>query len=307
MKNKTVLRHIAAVLVGGFFVVSGVGKILNVEQLIGTVQNYGVPSFLAPAVIFLPPLEIILGILLLMPATRKTSSGVVLMLLLIFTGAYLYAHFFRGVQGCGCSGEFSFLDMNLPELLVRNAVLFIMALFVFRISGSVNASLLRWQKALLFVVAVLSSTAAGASSIEPLVQSKGKWIGEDIYSTPLSHIISTNRDSTYLLFFYNMDCPHCWDAIENVKAIQRRNVVDRVVGYSFGNDTSLSRFESYFHPNFETKLLPVEELRTITRSVLLVLLVRRDTILYVEQSKVSSPLIYEKYVLKKGGDIHIPF
>ena len=307
MKSRTLLQHIAALLVGGFFIVSGVGKILNVGQLIETVQNYGVPSFLAPAAIFLPPLEIILGILVLMPATRKASSSIMLILLLIFTGAYLYAHFFRGVQGCGCSGEFSFLDMNLPELLVRNAVLFLMALFVFKISGNVNASLLGWQKALVFVVAVLSSTAAGASSIEPLVQSKSKWIGEDIYSTPLSHIISTNRDSTYLLFFYNMDCPHCWDAIENVKALQRKHVLDKVVGYSFGNEASLSRFESYFHPNFETKLLPVEELRTITRSVPLTLLVRRDTILYAEKGKVSSPLIYEKYVLKKGADVHVPF
>ncbi|MCL4510845.1 MAG: hypothetical protein M1470_07235 [Bacteroidetes bacterium] len=307
MKSKTLLQYILAILIGGFFIISGVGKILNVGQLIETIQNYGVPPFLAPAAIFLPPLEIILGILIIMPATRKAASGVVLMLLLIFTGAYLYAHFFRGVQGCGCSGEFSFLDMNLPELLVRNAVLFVMALAVFRISGSVKTSLLRWQKALVFVVAVLSSTAAGASSVEPLVQGKDKWIGEDIYSTSLSHIISTNRDSTYLLFFYNMDCPHCWDAIENVKALQRKNVVDKVVGCSFGNDASLSRFESYFHPNFETKLLPVEELRTITRSVPLALLVRRDTIMYAEQGKVSSPLIYQKYVLKKGGDIHIPF
>ena len=307
MKSKILLQQIVAILVGGFFIVSGVGKILNVGQLIETVQNYGVPSFLAPAAIFLPPLEIVLGILILFPATRKASSGVVLMLLLIFTGAYLYAHFFRGIQGCGCSGEFSFLDMNLPELLVRNAVLFFMALFIFRISGNVNASLLRWQKALVFVVAVLSSTAAGASSIEPLVQSSGKWIGKNIYSTPLSHIISTSRDSTYLLFFYNMDCPHCWNAIENVKALQRKHVVDKVVGYSFGSNTSLSRFESYFHPNFETKLLPVEELRIITRSVPFSLLVQHDTVLYSEQGKVSSPLIYEKYVLKEGADVHVPF
>ena len=307
MKSKILLQQIAAVLVGGFFIVSGVGKILNVGQLIETVQNYGVPSFLAPAAIFLPPLEIILGILVLMPATRKAGSGIILILLFVFTGAYLYAHFFRGVQGCDCSGEFSFLDMNLPELLIRNAVLFFMALVVFRISGSVNASLLRWQKALVFVVAVLSSTAAGASSIEPLVQSKSKWIGDDIYSTPLSHIISANRDSTYLLFFYNMDCPHCWDAIENVKALQHKNIVDKVVGCSFGSETSLSRFESYFHPNFETKLLPVEELRKVTRSVPLVLLVQRDTITYAEKGKVSSPLFYGKYVLKNGSEIHIPF
>lgn len=305
MENKTIIQHVAAILVGSFFVMSGVGKILNVEQLIATVQNYGVPSFLTPAAIFLPPLEIVLGLLVIFPATRKASIGIIIILLMIFTGAYIYAHFFKGVQECGCSGEFSFLDKNLPQLLAVNTVLFVLSLVVFRGSESHGGSILRWQRILVFMVAILSSTASGASSIEPLVQTNNKLVGKNVYSTSLSKIISTNKDSTYALFFFSLNCPHCWEAVENIKSLQDKEVVDKVVGYTFGTDSSLVKFEDYFHLNFSTNLITIEKFKTITRSVPTIFLVKNDTIVYSKEGQIMSPLWYEQYVLRK--DIIAPF
>ncbi|MGO9481461.1 MAG: DoxX family protein [Candidatus Kryptoniota bacterium] len=299
MKVKILMRNASAVLLGGFFIISGAGKLFDVGQLISTVRIYGIPSYVAPAAILLPPLEIVIGLLVVLPSTRKLASGVVFVVLIIFTGAYGYAHFFRGVEKCGCSGRFYFLDKDFPELLAVNVALSLLSIALFKTSGKHDGTFARWQKASVLTVAVLSLTAAAASSMKPLEWGNSNWVKKNTDSKSFSEIISTNRDSTYALFFYDMDCPHCWEAVKNVKALQSEKVVDKVVGFTFGTDSSLARFESVFHPNFTSYLIPVEKFYTLTNSVPTISFIRDDTIIYRDEDEVKPPSWYEQHVFKK--------
>ncbi len=298
VKSKLALQSIAAVLLGGYFMVSAIGKLLNVQLLIATIKAYGVPSSLAPASILLPPLEMILGVLVMLPATRKISSRVLIILLGIFTGAFLYAHFFRGVQQCGCSGRFAFLDKNLTQLLVVNSILLVLSIYILGASRKYTGLHSRSQKSLIIIVVVLSLAATGLFSIDLFKGAKWKAIEGRGQPTPFSGIVAINQDSTYAIFFYETDCPHCWDAVGNVMALKSEKVVDEVIGCTFGDDGSLAKFENDFHPNFPTQIVSVEKFFATVNSVPTIFFVQDDTVAYSDEGIVRSPQWYREHVFK---------
>jgi len=299
MKNRAIILNIASSLVGGYFIVSGIGKLLDMEQLIETVQIYGVPSPLSYVAILLPPMEIIIGLLVLLSATRKPSSSIMCLLLLIFTGAYLYAHLFKGVQKCGCSGRFSFLDKNFPQLLAVNAVLFLLSSGIFVMTEKHSGTLGHLQKLSIIMVVVLALTTGGVFAVKFFEHNNGKLIDDNARSTPFSQTLSVNRDSTYALFFYDTSCPHCWDAVGTVESLQSQKVVDEVIGFTFGDDSSVARFERLFHPKFATELLPVERFYTLIDSVPAIIFISDDSVIYRDQGQVKSTSWYAQHVFKK--------
>ncbi|HUI30029.1 MAG TPA: MauE/DoxX family redox-associated membrane protein [Candidatus Acidoferrales bacterium] len=289
MTLKIKFQHIAALLVGCYFIVSCAGKILGIEQFVETFQSYGLPSFLTPVAVAIPPLELILGFLIILPATRKIASGIVFLLLIIFTGAFSYAHFFRGVEQCGCYGRFAFLDKNFSQLLAVNGALMILSAILFAMST--KKPLLHRGKIL--VVAVTVASVAGVVSAE--LVGRGGTDERSVYA----QIITTGNDSTYALFFYEMDCPHCWNALGNVEGLQSSKVVDRVIGCTFGTDSSLTNFERTFHPNFVTHLIPVENFFELVRSVPSIEFVKNDSIIYSDEGDIRLPLWYAQHVFKE--------
>lgn len=296
-RGKFHLSVLASVVLGSFFLVSGTGKLLNVNALIVGVETYGVPYFLAPLSVFLPTVEMLLGLLLWFPATRKTASLVAILLLIVLSAVYGYGHLFRSIDECGCMGEFSVLDTTPLQTFLRNTLLFALALIVWRTDEASEKMLSPWQRIAILTLGLVAATASGASSIEPLYQSKHKLLGKNIHDTPLSNFITTSPSVSYLLFFYSVNCPNCWDAIENAKAYKQQGVVDSVVGFTFASDSSLKKYEALVKPSFTTHVLQGKQVLLVTSSVPTVFHIRRDTVYYVEQNHLMSPLSFRERVL----------
>lgn len=302
MIRKYVL-HFLAVLLGLFFIISGIGKLLDVGQFIGIVQHYNVPFVFAPLVIFLPPVEILVGLLVIFLQTRKSASIIAILLLFTFTSIYLYGYFSKSITECGCSGQFSIFDQSPFIILFRNVLLLAIALYIFVKEEAQTALLYAWQKMILLFILIITCIASGASSIEPLIEKKDERVGKSIYSTSLPNIIETNKDSTYLLFFYSMNCSKCWNVLSQVESFKKQNAVDTIIGFTFGNDTSVIKFEAYFKIDFKTRILSLEQFAAVTRETPTVFFIRNDSIVYIEKNKLSAPLFYGKYVILQKTNI----
>lgn len=286
------LSRILSLLLGIFYIVSGLGKLLDVYVFSSYMFAYGVPyPYNGYAAVLVPPLEILLGLGLIFFVRNKQFAIASVVAIIIFTIGFAYSHFARGVQGCGCFGVFSGLATSPLFSFIRNGVILVASLFlVFRPSVTKQNGFRQWQKIVLLFIGAISFAASGISSNEALY-SPEPLLHKHIKETPISKYVQTNSDSTYLVFCMALACPHCWNATENVKAFHTTGKVDKIVAFGFGNDSLLAEYKKKFSPNFPIKLLQYEALEEIIgdKDVPTVFLVRQDTITNVMHLNIPSP------------------
>ncbi len=125
-----VLQSTAALTLALVFGIAGVGKLMAWAELEGVIRNYRIaPGALAPMISrVLPPVEILVAIAVLIPATRALGGLVALTLLAVFALA-MGINLVRGRTDIDCGCFRSTLRQNLSWwLLLRNAILGVFAL-----------------------------------------------------------------------------------------------------------------------------------------------------------------------------------
>jgi len=124
----------SAVLLAVIFITSGKTKIADVQAFIDTINTYQLlPAILIPYLAhYLVWLELSIGMGVLIPFTRRATAFVLLVLLLVFTGA-IASLVVRGIDtDCGCLDAITLGD-SLWLALGRNFVLILMAGVVLKI------------------------------------------------------------------------------------------------------------------------------------------------------------------------------
>ena len=279
------------VLLGVFYLTSGIGKLLDVSSFIVTLWSYGLPGEVITYLgIIVPPIEILLGIGLVLFIKNRALALSSAMLLLILTAAFAYAHFAKGVNDCGCFGMVSALESSPVLSLVRNFVAFGVSLFVFKNPVIARRDgIARWQAIALCTIGAASFALSGMSSYEPLVTSD-PFVNKRVEDTPFSSLVHTSPDSTYLMFVMSVTCPHCWSATENVKAYKKLGWVDDILAFSSGTDSAAAVYRERFLPNFTVRMIDKKLLAKISGGqVPKLYFVRNDSIIYTPQGEVPSP------------------
>lgn len=310
MGVKTVHRYpsmAVALILGLVFLASGVAKLLDVRTFVDTVAAYGVPRKLAYGAVFIPPLEILLGLGLCLLLYTRRLTLVALGTLLLFTLGFAYANLAQGVDDCGCFGTLPFLRTSPLVSFIRNILMMAAAVYLWwRPVASTRNNYRAWQWVLISMVGAVAFVAAGMSAMRPFYvsgsPSEHPFLHRQISDTPLASLIETSPDSTYLVFVYSPTCPHCWDAVENVKAYQRTNVADRVIGLTVGTDSTVVAFKTRFKLNFETYLTDVEHLGQLTDRLPTTFFIQRDTVAYISKRTIPSPFTFQAMLrAAKGG------
>lgn len=122
---------VARIVVGGLFVVSAIGKILDPGTFVEEVRDYQMlPVVATNAVAYiLPWVELFAGLLLVTTIWRKEAGLIIGALLVVFTAAKTWTYA-RGIdiEGCGCGGGFSVLNAiyDTPQGLLTNIVLLVL-------------------------------------------------------------------------------------------------------------------------------------------------------------------------------------
>lgn len=125
-----ILQLTAALTLALVFGAGAASKMTAWAELEGVVRNFRIlPGFLVPAVQWaLPPAELLLGLGVLVPATRAASAAAMAVLLVLFAGA-IALNVLRGRVDIDCGCFRSALRQNLSWwLVVRNMVLMVLAL-----------------------------------------------------------------------------------------------------------------------------------------------------------------------------------
>jgi uncharacterized membrane protein YphA (DoxX/SURF4 family) len=113
---------IVRIILAGLFIYAGMIKLMQPDTFLADIESYRMmPYSLAWMVAFyLPPLEILCGLGLLVPKFRKPSAVILLLLMIVFIIAISVA-WTRGLNiACGCFGTSTEEATNYPWLIVRD-------------------------------------------------------------------------------------------------------------------------------------------------------------------------------------------
>lgn len=304
----------AAAVVGVFFLISGVGKMLDVEAFARLLGEYGVPSlsWLAP---FIPPLEVLLGLLLVLGVDGKRYNAVALVALVLFTAGFANAYFGRGVTDCGCFGVFAgrlqgSFWVAPATTFVRNGVLMLLAAVAWWKSPDEILPLGVWQWRGIAALSIVLFTVSGVSYRAPLLAEQ-RFVGEQFVQTPLASLLRENpqtssaqfaqqvsqqKDSSalYAVMVFGVECSHCWNATENVKALQASGLVKELVAIGGGDSTGFRRYVANFAPNFPIVLLPEERVAAFARRFPTLWLIRSGKVVMLFEQDIPSPVTLRK-------------
>ena len=133
------ITAVIRIFLGIVFVISGLSKSLDVSGFSKIIINYGIiPGWLAPyPAIILPFLEIILGINLIIGYKIKASSFISICLMIFFLIIISYALGTGKNFDCGCFDlsklGFSFSEKLSYKLIIRNTILLLLFILIFRL------------------------------------------------------------------------------------------------------------------------------------------------------------------------------
>lgn len=297
MFDKKIL-NIYTIIIGIFFLISGAGKVINTAAFSNLIADYGLGylMILAPVIVLA---EILLGLSLVLLINPKRDAFISLLLLAIFTGAFAYAHFVRGINNCGCFGTVE--QSSLPPVFsfIRNFILIGMSLIVWlKYAKEAKTEVADWKKNLiLFVMAVAIFIAGFTYSTPNFLMAKpesNKFQNKHITNTPLSKYIQTSTGRRYLVFCFSYTCPYCWNSIENLRQFKNTNTVDSLVVFAAGEPKDKLIFENNFKPDFVIKDLTGKEMDELTKSYPTAFYVEHDTVKVVIESELPSPFIFKK-------------
>ena len=298
------LSWMLSVLLGLFYLVSGIGKLLDVNSFSMSVYAFGIPQPLNTyAAILVPPLEILLGVCLIFSVHNKKFAVASCAAIAVFTASFAYAHFAHGLSSCGCFGVITALSTSPLWTFIRNGIVLAISVFlVLRPAMFKRTSFAHWQLIILFFVTALTFSVSAVSSRKPLYAPE-PFLNKHIKDTPFRSFVQTDPDSSYMIFCFIPDCPHCLNATENVKAYSTSGKVDRIIGLGYGSDSLLSEYKKKFSPNFGIRMFSNSALFRIfvgRGGVPKAYLIRRDTVIAVMSKEIPSPWTIKLDLRSKG-------
>src|SRR5437763_2847506 len=109
---------VVRIVLGVTFLMSGIAKLASGEWT-AVAQRFGTPQWLTP---LLPPIEIILGALLVVQIGGPWVPLITLFMLLVFTAAITVHVLRKDEVPCGCFGESTAKSVS-PATIARNVAL----------------------------------------------------------------------------------------------------------------------------------------------------------------------------------------
>ena len=220
-------------------------------------------------------LEVILGLFLILRVKTRSAALAVTVITTVFTIAFAYAFFFKGIEDCGCMGSF----IKMPPWLsfFRNIFLIVGSYWLWKTSSEHVEGSFLWKKAAIVVVGGFCLALGGFTLAKPILNKNNIEEGENINNTFLRFYGSSLSTGRNFVFVFSPNCPHCWNATENVKSIKATPGLGQLVGITYpGMD--LTTYVDAFHPNFPVLEYPTSEIFDAVKSVPLLIMIENGRI-----------------------------
>jgi len=295
---------ISAVLVGGVFVFAGLLKILDPFSFYTQIHSYQLvsPDLSKWLAVVLPPIEIGLGLAVMLGLWRRLSCLGIVLMLVVFLVATGHAWLYGTTDNCGCFGEL--VSRSPKETFIEDVVLLILAA-AGMLEKSHFAKIGRfrihpWMKLvgvlLLMVASAVTSVLSGGLNIT----TKGKLKkGLDASAWPIKELDTPAyekkgatlnlKKGTHVLVVYSPLCKYCYQEIPEVakmaKLFQKKGLAT-VAGLS--HDLHRDKFFRIFVNEMKNKgaeyplfTMPYEFYRNLNRSVPKTVIIKTGVVRYV--------------------------
>ncbi|SEN71764.1 DoxX protein [bacterium A37T11] len=304
-----ITTHTVRILIAAVFIASGLTKVVNTHDFVETAKQYA-PDDLAKAAVILPPIEVLLGLSLLLGVALRSMLSSIILLTAFFTLVYSYGLFFKGITDCGCFGSVEWLKLAPWAVYLRNSLILVGALWLQRqypVEESIIRSLQHSQQSLqigLGMIGAAAFTIAGLSFDAPLMNIPDKIMklkGQALDNTVFGDL-GLSADSTYALFVFSPSCQHCWNVTANVLSWKQSGFVDQIVAV-----TALAykaKAEEHYLPIFGRQFrllfyMSDKEIQELTSGYPDVLLVVRNQVVAILRGEIPSGYTYKYFGKEK--------
>ncbi len=131
--NNTAVVLVARIIVALMFIIVGIGKITHPDEFAREINNYQMlPLILInPLAIFLPWLELLTGLMILLGVQIRVNAIIVAAMLVVFTTAIIIA-VAKGLSiNCGCYSQIAAQKVGIPKILENTALIIFSLILVF--------------------------------------------------------------------------------------------------------------------------------------------------------------------------------
>ena len=273
---------VVTTLLGLFFLLSGLGKALDIAQFTTTIANYGLPQLepLAPVLI---AIEIGLGVALLLQVHLKKMALLSFGLLTTLTVLFAYGYLVHGIRSCGCFGALETAQMPPWLSFVRNLLLMGAVIWLYQRAPTNNLSASRTRFRIALGATALAFAISGSAYANRYSSSKlGVVRGQLLRTSLLAPYLPASSDSTYVVFIFSPTCAHCEDMTPTVASYRTSGLAARIVALHPPTDAmEQQRYMKRFNPPFSLRTVARDSLYAITYHVPLAFIVSKGVVAHV--------------------------
>ncbi len=260
--------RVCQILIGVVYIVSGAIKVwepvLFYWKAIPFTQILGLGpeswQLAAKAAVVLGPVEVALGLALVLNWRPKFTMPIATLLMAFFTGLMLHAWDLGASIDCGCFG--ALVERSPGEAAVEDAVMLAMLIFAWwgtrkRVQSLADdgAGIRPWANKAVLGVLTASIVLCGARFFPEVDRLEASDLKAGVRLIGLSPV-GVDADLTqgkYLLEIFSPLCGHCIDAVPKVNAMAADEDLPRVVALTnFAQDSpQLIEFKTRFAPQYD--------------------------------------------------------
>ena len=283
MKNQIWLRFFAVVL-GSVYLVSGIGKAMDINSFTDIVVQYSHEKMrlLAPLIV---GTEITLGFAFLFGVFVRQFASISICMLVFFTIFIAISYGTGKLEDCGCFGVL--LKIDPVWALVRNVVMIGLSFLLFKYSTYAH----QWQNWLFGFSLAFGLIAFGITGYETknTYRPLQLHIGSKLDKIFLKQYAKAHQKQ--LFFVFSPTCSHCLAVTERIKQYVTKNAVNEVIGFypATSRQADVEAFKARKKPNFSIVAIESDSLRKIVRAVPVAFLVENKVVTQIYSFEIPTP------------------
>lgn len=290
------LSYISTTILGLMFLFSAFAKAWDAEAFADMLLLYG-PQWFSIGAPILIMVEAVLGMALVMRVQTRWTAIAADCFLVVVSAIFAYGVLTKGIQDCGCFGIFSKIFAGKPWITFARNMLFVGISVPAILDTSREVRYLYPKTCLTIIVVAIACFICGLSMRKSYSLPKISDVKSNDRSKvmeKLNEIYSFNPDSTYIVYLFSFNCPHCQNSFANVQQFQQFNVADRVLGIAVEDQDAQERFYRIYKPEIDIITIPREQMEQITIQLPIGMSIKENAIKKVEAGFITSPGLFIK-------------
>jgi len=207
---------ISKAALGIIFIVSGMVKVLDAQSFMATLPLYNIPQWLVPFGALTPPVEVAIGVALVLGIAPRYAALATLGVLAVFSVLLVVGIVGGELDTCGCFGRV--LEESPESALVRNSILMLLAGVIWYFHRSSLTTRRSWQGGLIAAILLVLGTVTGYTThtpkLDPSLARVGGYFPDEGFGR-----LAPELTGKQLVFVFAVNSHDCWNAAANVKAL----------------------------------------------------------------------------------------